>query len=170
MDRNLPVQYVDWVGGMVHGDFGKSPIYQMPVLDILSQRIPVSLYLGFPAFVLHLVLGIPLGVIAAIKRGKWQDVLATFTANLGITVPIFWLGILLVYLFGIYLNWLPTFGYTAPIYRFCIIYKAGNYSGDLFNYIRDGFNSAANSFCASRGNPAGLYSELLGLKDLKNEL
>lgn len=118
LDRSLPVQYINWVGGMLHGDFGTSPIYQMPVLDILSQRIPVSLYLGFPAFVLHLVLGIPLGVIAAIKRGRWQDVLATFTANLGITVPIFWLGILLVYLFGIYLDWLPTFGYTDPFTDF----------------------------------------------------
>jgi peptide/nickel transport system permease protein len=115
LDRNIAIQYLDWVGGVLQGDFGTSPTYNRPVLEIISQRLPVTMYLGLIAFVMHLLLGIPLGIIAAVKRGKWQDILATFTANLGITIPIFWLGILLVYLFGINLKWLPTFGYTSPL-------------------------------------------------------
>lgn len=123
LDKNLALQYFDWVSGVVRGDFGKSPFYQRPVLDLISQRLPVTMYLGSLAFVLSIVIGIPLGIIAAVKRGKWEDTVATFAANIGVTVPVFWLGILLVYLFGIYLKWLPTFGFTSPLKDFVVSTK-----------------------------------------------
>jgi peptide/nickel transport system permease protein len=69
---------------------------------------------GLAAFILSVVLGIPAGIISAIRRGKWLDTLVTTLANLGITAPIFWVGILLIYLFGLYLEILPIYGYVSP--------------------------------------------------------
>ena len=123
LDRNIAVQYIDWIGGIVRGDFGESPVYKAPAGDVIFRRLPITMSLGMIAFVLHLIVGIPLGIIAAVKRNKWEDVVATFLANLGVTVPIFWLGILMVYLFGIYLNWLPTFGYTSPLENFSLFLR-----------------------------------------------
>jgi peptide/nickel transport system permease protein len=114
LDRPLIVQYFSWIGGIFHGDFGKSIQYQTQISDELKQRMPVTFTLGFIGIIFTLVVGIPLGIIAAIRRGKWQDTLSTFIANIGITVPIFWLGILGIFLFGMQLNWLPIFGYVAP--------------------------------------------------------
>ncbi len=118
LDRPLAVQYFSWLGGVVHGDFGKSILDRLPVTTEINKRLPVTLHLGSVAFFLGLLLGIPLGIISAIRRGTWLDTTVTTLANLGITVPQFWLGMLLVLLFGLTLNWLPVMGYTSPFEDF----------------------------------------------------
>ncbi len=118
LDAPIVVQYFHWVNGLLHGDLGISVFYRIPVMDEIARRLPITMSLGLTAFVLSTLFGIPLGLIAAIRRGKWADTTATVLANLGITVPTFWVGILLIYLFGLYLRWLPTFGYTAPTVDF----------------------------------------------------
>jgi peptide/nickel transport system permease protein len=114
LDRPLWVQYVHWLGGVTEGDLGTSLLYRTRVVDEISNSLPKTLYLGSVAFILSIVIGIPLGIIAAVRRAKWQDTVATFLANLGITAPNFWVGVLLVLLFGLYLQWLPLFGYVSP--------------------------------------------------------
>jgi peptide/nickel transport system permease protein len=118
LDKPLLVQYFDWIGGVLHGDFGKSIFYREKVGALLAQRLPVTAYLGAIAFIIAGVLGIFFGVVCAWKRGKWPDTVFTLLANVGITIPSFWVGILLIYLLGLQLGWLPIYGYTSPFKDF----------------------------------------------------
>jgi peptide/nickel transport system permease protein len=112
LDRPVLVQYADWLGGVFTGDFGESIIRGTTVASDLARALPVTLYYGLTAFIFAHLIGIPLGIICAIRRGKWLDNTITALANLGMTVPIFWLGIMLILLFSLKLGWLPVGGYT----------------------------------------------------------
>jgi peptide/nickel transport system permease protein len=118
LDKSLPVQYVDWINGVLHGDLGQSIFFGTTVKEEIADALPVSLHLGIIAFIAGILLGVPGGVICAIRRGRWIDSVLTVLANLGITIPIFWLGILMIYVFGLYLGWLPIQGYTSPFDNF----------------------------------------------------
>jgi peptide/nickel transport system permease protein len=83
----------------------------------------VTAYLGILAFILGIIIGVTLGVISAVKRATWLDTIVTICANIGITIPIFWLGIMLILLFGVQLKWLPTMGYTSPLVNFTLSTK-----------------------------------------------
>jgi peptide/nickel transport system permease protein len=115
LDRPLIVQYVDWIGGIFQGDFGISIVYDYSPLRIISKAVPITLNLGLPAFLISFLIGIPAGVVCAIRRGRSIDTFVTVLANIGITIPIFWLGTMLIYLFALKLHWLPVQGYTPPI-------------------------------------------------------
>ena len=115
LDKPLMVQYANWLFGVLRGDLGTSIYYREDVGTLMLERFPVTLHLGLSAFVLSSVGGILLGGLAAVRRGTWIDTLATTFANIGITVPVFWLGILMIYLFGLKLHWLPIAGYTSPL-------------------------------------------------------
>ena len=114
LDKPMVVQYVNWFGGLFKADLGTSIFYHQKVSGLIGTRIPVTLSLGVIAFVLANLLGIVAGSISALRRGKWIDTVVTVIANFGITVPSFWLGILLIYFFGLKLNWFPRFGYVSP--------------------------------------------------------
>lgn len=114
LDRPLYIQYFDWMGGLLQGDMGNSILQKVPVSDEINRRIPITFHLGILAFIIGQLIGIPVGIIAAVRRGSWLDTVVTTLTNLGITVPSFWLGILLMYFFGLYLTWLPIMGYTSP--------------------------------------------------------
>lgn len=118
LDRPITVQYFDWMGGVLRGDFGTSIIDRIPVTEEIIRRIPITFHLGILAFIISIVVGIPMGVICAVRRGTWIDSVVTVLANMGITVPSFWLGILMIYLFALYLDWLPVMGYTSPFKDF----------------------------------------------------
>jgi peptide/nickel transport system permease protein len=118
LDKPLPVQYVSWLGGIFKGNLGKSIYYRQDVGGLLRERFPITLHLGVTAWVGATIIGAFLGVLAAIRRGTWIDTVSTAIANIGITVPIFWLGILLIYFLGLKLKWLPIFGYTSPFEDF----------------------------------------------------
>ncbi len=123
LDRPLMVQYLDWVADLFRGNFGTSLFYRENVGTLIAERLPITLHLGLIAFVLSGLLGITAGMLAALRRGRWIDTLMTVLANLGITVPVFWLGILLIYLFGLKLRLLPIFGYTSPFEDFWLSTK-----------------------------------------------
>lgn len=123
LDRPLITQYFNWVRGLSHGDFGKSVMYNRSVGSLLKNRFPVTLNLGIPALIISSILGIAAGVIAAIWRGKWPDKIITPLSYLGLTIPVFWLGILMIYTFGLRLNWLPINGYTSPFVNFGLSMK-----------------------------------------------
>jgi peptide/nickel transport system permease protein len=114
LDKPLMVQYFNWVSGIFHGDFGTSILQHRSPLELISLAFPVTLYLSLISFILSLALGIPAGIVCAIRRGTWIDTVVTIFANIGITVPIFWLGTMLIYLFALQLHWLPVQGYTSP--------------------------------------------------------
>jgi peptide/nickel transport system permease protein len=123
LDKPIMIQYANWVYGVVRGDFGKSIFYNQPVGRLLWERYPVTIHLGLLAFVLSTILGILAGLFAAIRRGKWADRVVTPLTYVGITVPIFWLGILMIYTFGLKLKWLPIIGYTSPLDDFWVSTK-----------------------------------------------
>ncbi len=118
LDKPLVVQYVDWFSGVLHGDFGTSIRFRFSVGGLMKERIPLTVHLGILAFILSQVVGITAGVVSAVRRGKWLDTFVTLLANIGITIPTFWLGIIMIYLFAVFLNWLPVMGYTSPFEDF----------------------------------------------------
>jgi peptide/nickel transport system permease protein len=123
LDKPIYVQYVLWVWDILHGDLGTSIHYHEKVGKLMLERFPVTLHLGLTAFVLSSILGILLGLVAALRRGTWIDAVATSFANLGITMPVFWLGLLLIYQFGLKFGWLPIAGYTSPLEDFWLSTK-----------------------------------------------
>jgi peptide/nickel transport system permease protein len=114
LDRSLPMQYINWLGNILRGDMGKSINLGQDVGYLISTRLPVTIYFGVMSFIVSAFFGIIFGVICALRRGKWIDSAVTVLANIGITLPAFWVGILLMYLFSLTLHWLPTGGYVAP--------------------------------------------------------
>jgi peptide/nickel transport system permease protein len=117
LDRPVVIQYLHWLSNVFQGNFGKSIIYKDEITTLAAQRLPVTLHLGFVGLLFSL-LGIPVGVVSAIRRGRFADSILTTFANIGISIPIFWLGILGIYLFGLALGWLPIQGYTSPFEDF----------------------------------------------------
>jgi len=118
LNRPLITQYFDWLGGVFKGNLGNSILTKQPIMKELKIRVPITAYIGVLAFIISIIIGIPFGIISAIRRGTWLDTLVTTIANLGITVPIFWLGIMMIYLFAVKLHWLPVQGYTSPFVDF----------------------------------------------------
>jgi peptide/nickel transport system permease protein len=114
LDRSLPMQYFNWLGSILRGDMGKSIVLGQDVGYLVSSRLPVTIYFGVMSFIVSSFLGVIFGVICALRRGRWIDSVVTVLANIGITVPTFWIGILLMYLFSLTLHWLPTSGYVSP--------------------------------------------------------
>ena len=123
LDKTLPMQYLDWISGVLHGDFGRSILNRSPVTDEILKRLPITLYLGVVAFIVAVIVGIPAGVLCAVRRGTWLDNLITTLSNIGITIPVFWLGIILIYVFALYFEWLPVMGYTSPFEDFWLSTK-----------------------------------------------
>ncbi len=110
LDRPLPLQYLIWVGNLLHGDFGRSYILHKPVLDEVLDRLFPTLLLAGTALVLASVVGVLLGIVAAVRQNGWQDRLITITVLIGISTPSFWLGMLFILWFGVRLEWLPVGG------------------------------------------------------------
>jgi len=114
LDKSLAIQYLDWIGNIARGDFGDSVFNAAPVWDLIKERLPITLYLGILALFFSSTFGILAGMVSALRRGSWLDTVFTSIANLGISVPVFWLGVLMAYLFSLILGWLPVQGFTSP--------------------------------------------------------
>jgi peptide/nickel transport system permease protein len=114
LDRSLPIQYISWIYNILRGDMGKSINLGQDVGYLISAKLPITIYFGVMSFIVSAFFGIIFGVICALRRGKWIDTVVTLIANIGITLPAFWVGILLMYLFSLTLHLLPTNGYVSP--------------------------------------------------------
>jgi len=114
LDKPVVLQYLSWLLGTIQGDFGISLYYQTPVNDLIAKAFPVTLQIGLIALVIAIIIGVSVGIAAALKRGTWVDTIVTSFTYLGQAIPIFWLGILLVFVFNLKLRWLPTSGYVSP--------------------------------------------------------
>jgi peptide/nickel transport system permease protein len=111
LDQPLPIQFGRWLGNLLTGDMGESIRTRQPVLEAIGSRLPVTLELSFLSMVIAVALGIPTGVIAAIRRNSAADVASTTIALTGISIPNFFLGILFILVFSEWLGWLPPSGY-----------------------------------------------------------
>ncbi|WP_445398726.1 ABC transporter permease [Streptomyces sp. LE64] len=112
LDRSLFTQYVDWLGGALSGDLGASLYTSVPVTESISTGIGITLSLAIAGMAIALVVGVPLGVLGALRPGTVADRLLTTVVALGLAVPSFWLAMLLVLVFAVNLGWLPVVGYT----------------------------------------------------------
>src|SRR3981081_3377287 len=110
----LPVQYANWLGGALHGDFGRSFRSYTPVSDLYLSRIGATALLACVATLLSLVIGLPLGIVAAYQRGRVADRVAQIVVAVGGSMPGFWIGLLLILVFAVELHWLPAFGSPTP--------------------------------------------------------
>ena len=114
MDKPFLYRYVKWIWNVLHGDFGMSYKYNSPVTEIVFSRIPLTMYMVLLALILTAILGIIFGIISAVKRGKWIDNVITVIANISSCLPVFWVGIVLMLIFSVKLQLLPTTGFTWP--------------------------------------------------------
>ena len=110
LDRSLLVQYGTFMRDLARGDFGRSFYYRMPVLELYISRLPNSLMLAVAAMAFSLLIGIPSGILAAVRVGGWWDSGGKIFTLLGLSMPQFWVGLLLILFFSVYLGWLPSSG------------------------------------------------------------
>jgi peptide/nickel transport system permease protein len=114
LDQPLLVQYVDWLGRALTGDLGVSFRTGRPVSEAIGQRLPATALLAVGALVIGLIIALPAGIVSAVRQGKPIDYVANGFAQIGVSVPDFWYGILLMLIFAVNLRWLPVSGYVSP--------------------------------------------------------
>ena len=119
----MPVQYVAWVKQVLTGDLGKSLRTDVPVTELIAQKLTVTLQLAAMAMVLALIVGIPTGIMAAVRKGKLAEYGANVAALSGMSIPNFWLGIILIMVVSVQLRWLPASGYVSPFEDFWLSMK-----------------------------------------------
>lgn len=110
LDRPLPVQFLDWAGHAAEGDLGRSYLYHAPVAGLIRERLPITLTLGLTGLAIALLVAIPLGIIAAMREGTLTDRAIGVVAMIGQAMPSFWLGLVLIIVLGLDLQWLPISG------------------------------------------------------------
>lgn len=128
LDKPLPVQYYIFVKDALQGDFGQSIRYKKPAMQVILSRIPATLELAAVAFLMSLCLGVLFGVVSATRRDTWLDWGGKLFAMMGQSMPAFWVGIMLILLFGVQLGWLPTSGRGGIAYLLMPAFSLGWYS------------------------------------------
>lgn len=118
MDKPLVVQYFLWVRNILQGNFGRSLVLNAEILPLIQERLPATLWLTIPALIISIVFGITFGIICATHRGSFIDQLLTVLMTMMNGIPIFWIGIFLIFLFGVYLKVLPFSGFVHPLDNF----------------------------------------------------
>jgi peptide/nickel transport system permease protein len=113
LDQPLPVQYLHWIGNVLQGDLGESMRIKQPVSQLIAEKLPVTLQLGTMAMLFALLIGIPAGIVSAVRKGTAWDTAANVLALAGLSTPNFWLGIMMIFLFSVGLGWLPASGYVS---------------------------------------------------------
>lgn len=116
LDRSFPEQYASWLGSVLRLDFGRSFITDQPVLPQILRALPVTVELAVLSLVVAFVIGVPLGAISAIRAGSWVDVASRLAATVGLSVPSFWIGTLVLLYFAIWFRWIPPIAY-VPLFE-----------------------------------------------------
>lgn len=112
LDQPIPIQYATWLSNVVRGDLGNSIRNHQPVMEAIVQRLPTTIELTILAMLISLLIAIPTGILSATRRGSRSDLISTTLALIGVSMPSFFLAILLIFIFSLYLRWLPPIGFT----------------------------------------------------------
>lgn len=110
----IPMQYLYWLGGVLQGDLGVSLRTNQPVLELIGEKLPVTIQLAVMSMIIAFLVGVPMGILSAVRKGTWLDYVANIVALSGLSIPNFWLGIMLILLVSVNLGWLPASGYESP--------------------------------------------------------
>lgn len=110
----IVVQFMSWLGGVLRGDLGVSLRTNQPVLTLIGEKLPVTIQLAVMSMFVAVLVGVPMGILSAVHKGTWLDYVANFVALSGLSIPNFWLGIMLILLVSVNLGWLPASGYVSP--------------------------------------------------------
>jgi peptide/nickel transport system permease protein len=164
-DRPLHVQYLSFVAGLARGDFGQSLSYRQPALDLVLGAFPATIELAVFAFVLAIALAIPLGVLAALNRGTAIDGSITLLGLLGQSIPNFWMGIMLILVFGLYLRWFPISGHVPfllPMLNGEFATALGNLPRTLYYLVMPGVAVATYSLARNTRLVRSSMLEVLG--------
>jgi peptide/nickel transport system permease protein len=180
LDQPLPVQYGYWVAGVLRGDLGESMRIKKPVAELVAEKLPVTLQLATMAMLFAVVIGIPAGVLSAVKKGTGWDVGANVFALWGLSTPNFWLGIMLIFLFSVKLGWLPASGFVSPFedWRQSLAttvmpaFVLGNaIAAVLMRHMRSAMLQAMSADYVRTARAKGLYERAVVLKHaLRNAL
>ena len=180
LDQPVPIQYVYWVKGVLSGDLGESMRLKEPVLRLIMQKFPVTLQLALMAIVVSLAVGVTAGVISAIKKNTRIDYGVNLVARWGISTPNFWLGIMLIFLFSVWLGWLPASGYVGPFEDFWLslqttilpAFVLGNsFAAVLMRHTRSAMLQAMTSDYVRTARAKGLAERIVVVKHaLRNAL
>jgi len=127
LDRSLIVQYGSFMADLVRGDLGQSFYYRTPVVELYLSRLPNSLLLAVVAMSFSLIIGIPSGILASVRVNSWWDSAGKLFALLGLSLPSFWTGLLLILFFSVYLGWLPSSGSGTPLHLLMPAFALGWY-------------------------------------------
>lgn len=111
LDQPIVMQYLGWMGKVLQGDLGLSITDRVPVIDLIAQRLPATVELTVGTFLVALLIAFPAGILAAVRRGTWIDYTSTFTALGGMSIPSFWLALMMIIFFAVEHQWLPSSGY-----------------------------------------------------------
>jgi peptide/nickel transport system permease protein len=178
LDKPVPVQYAHWIWLALHGDLGTDQ-RELPVARTIVQRLPITLELTLLSMLVATLVGIPAGVIAAVRRGKPSDYAATLVALIGLSVPHFWLGLLAIVWFAVDLHWLPASGYVTmhhPIANLehmlmpCIVLGAG-FSAVLMRQMRSSMLTSLGADYVRTARAKGLSEwSVIGRHALRNSL
>ncbi len=146
LDKPAVLQYFNWLGGVLHGDFGLSMRFGQPVLDLILQRFPVTLQLAIMALIIALVVGVPLGILSATSRNAFIDLFARLFALLGLAMPNFLLGTLIIFVLSVYFHYLPNSGDYTPLWE----NPGQNFQQMIFPAITLGFAFSASVMRTTR--------------------
>lgn len=118
LNHSIPVQYFDWMGRLLHGNLGTSLLDNSSVSHIIFQRLPVTIELAIGTIIVALLIAFPLGILAAVYRGRWADAVAVFVSTIGMAVPPFWIGLLFLVFFTVKTHLFPSAGYVPMFQNF----------------------------------------------------
>lgn len=173
LDQPIPVQYAYWLGGVLKGDLGESMRLKEPVLTLVLQKFPVTLQLALMAIVVSLLIGVGAGIISAVNKNTRLDYAVNVVALAGLSTPNFWLGIMLIFVFAVWLGWLPASGYVSPFDDFWLslqttilpAFVLGNaFAAVLMRHTRSAMLQAMSSDYVRTARAKGLTERTVVLK------
>ena len=181
LDASLPVQYVQWLGNLLRGDLGGSIATSDSVADIIKSGLPKTLSLAAVSFIIALVIAVPAGIVAALNRNTAIDYIASIVAFVGVSMPSFWFGIILILIFAVQLKWLPAIGYSeisedsgVEAMRRLILPSlaiGAGYSAILMRFVRAGLLEVLGSDYVRTARAKGLREKAVILRHaLRNAL
>lgn len=170
LDRPIPVQFLEFMGDIAHLDFGNSLWQHRPAMEIVFEKLPLTLILSFVGIGFAFVISIPLGIIAALRPGGVSDRSTVFCSLIGLSVPQFWLGLLFIIIFAVQLRWLPTSGVATPFHIILPALTMGLPAlARMFMIVRSSMIDELNQQYVKTGFAKGLpFYRVVGIHAMRN--